>query len=125
MTYSTTSVEMRDGGAPWPPIGGSMAAIIDPVTPPMTPELRLFHAVLEQALLDLDRTRHRPQRRGAKAAEVQRWFQSHDTTWPFAFESVCATLGLDPSAVRRRVLTPRPQTPRLRYILAGDQRVSA
>jgi hypothetical protein len=122
MTNSTTSVEMRDGGAPWPPIGGSMAVSFEPASVPMTPELRLHHAVLEQALIDLDRTRTRPQRRGAKAAEVLRWFRSADTTWPFAFESVCATLGLDADAVRRSVLT-RP--PRMRYVLAGDQRLSA
>jgi hypothetical protein len=127
MTNSTTSVEMRDGGAPWPPIGGGIAVTIEPATPPVTPEMRLYRAVLEQALLDLDVTRHRPQRRRApKAAEILRWFRSTDTSWPFAFESVCAALGLDASAVRRSVLPmTRPAAPRFRMVLAGDKRLHA
>ncbi len=126
MTNSTTSVEMRDGGVPWPPIGGETAVVIEPATLPMTPELQLCYAVLEQALLDLDRRRQRPGRRGAaKAAEVTRWFRSTDTSWPFAFESICATLGLDSGAVRRSVFRPGPPAPRPGCDLASDQRLSA
>ena len=35
--------------------------------------------------------------------EAYAWLGSTDEVWPYAFVPVCETLGLDPSAVRRRV----------------------
>lgn len=126
MTDSTTSVEMRDGGVPWPPIEGATVVTIAPATLPMTPELRLCYAVLEQALSDLDRMRQRPGRRGAaKAAEVTRWFRSTDASWPFTFESICATIGIDSGAVRRSVFRTSLPAPRPGFVLASEQRLSA
>lgn len=117
---------MRDGGSPWPPIEGETAAIIEPARALMTPEIRLCRAILEQALADLERARLRPpRRRDTKGAAVVRWFRSADVTWPFSFESICATLGLDADAVRESVLRTGPTAPRTRLVLAGDERASA
>ena len=33
-------------------------------------------------------------------ADVEVWFASTDTAWPFAFESICDTLELDAAAIR-------------------------
>lgn len=117
---------MRDGGAPWPPIEGGTAAIIEPARPLMTPEIRLCRAILEQALADLERARLRaPRRRDATGAAVVRWFRSADVGWPFAFESICATLGLDAEAVRDAVLRTGRTAPRTRLVLAGAERALA
>ena len=33
--------------------------------------------------------------------ETSQWFASHDLDWPFAFESICTALGIDPDWIRR------------------------
>jgi hypothetical protein len=35
--------------------------------------------------------------------EVEQWFRSRDTQWPFSFERVCEALDLDPGRLRRRL----------------------
>jgi hypothetical protein len=94
----------------------------------MTPEIRLCQAVLEQALVDLDCIRRVPTRRyGPRAAEVVAWFRSTDVRWPYAFEAICATLGLDAGAVRRAV-SPRTEgrpRPALALIVGTAQRLLA
>src|SRR5207237_106668 len=67
---------------------GSAAAPDDPVTIPGKPP----------------RTRAR--------REVREWLASHQTTWPFAYESVYEALNFDPESVRRQ-LTAQSPTPRL------------
>lgn len=66
-----------------------------------TPEARLMLAVLEEALatfrrgltsdVPLERQRYR---------EVEAWLRCSDSDSPFAFESICWTLGMDPDYVR-------------------------
>lgn len=34
------------------------------------------------------------------------WVLSHDRTWPFSFENICAVLELDPSRLRAALCTP-------------------
>jgi hypothetical protein len=33
--------------------------------------------------------------------ETAEWFESHDDSWPFAFENLCAALALEPEWIRR------------------------
>ena len=33
--------------------------------------------------------------------ETSQWFASRDHDWPFAFESICAALGIEPDWIRR------------------------
>jgi len=73
-----------------------------------TPERALMHAVLERATLDLNPTRQlgdASHRAGVKRQQkTMDWFLSDDTSWTYSFLSICDTLGLSPSAIRREVL---------------------
>src|SRR5207244_1255531 len=60
---------------------------------------RLQAAVLALALEDVERTGTAEGRQ--LAADARAWFAAEDDARPFAFRSVCVSLGLDPSAVRR------------------------
>jgi hypothetical protein len=48
-------------------------------------------------------------------AEVERWFESPSTNWPFDFENICDALGFEPSSIRsalrrwQAVVTPSPR----------------
>jgi hypothetical protein len=68
---------------------------------PWSPEMRLWGAVLVDALETLRLGRTAAQARAAKA-----WITS-DVTAFGSFEHVCAALGLDAAAVRTRVLRGR------------------
>jgi hypothetical protein len=57
-------------------------------------------AVLFQALMDL--RKEPPTSR--LATETRAWFASDEQGWPCAFVPICDVLGLDPAAVRARVL---------------------
>jgi len=70
----------------------------------LPPEKRLMLAVLEGALLDLQRSAvARTPRARRLADEVDTWFAADDEGWPCSFLNVCQALGLDASAVRTRV----------------------
>jgi hypothetical protein len=65
------------------------------------PAKRLMLAVLDDAvnIFQHQCTAVRP--RGRRLfAETQRWIASDDTSWPFAFVSVCHALGLDVDCLR-------------------------
>jgi len=66
-----------------------------------TPEARLMLAVLEEALATFRRglTSPVPTDRH-EYREVETWIRCNDTDSPFAFESICWTLGMDPDYVR-------------------------
>src|SRR3989442_8376217 len=67
----------------------------------LPPEKRLMLAVLEGALLDLQRSAGvRTARARRLADEVDAWFAADDEGWPCSFLNVCQALGLDVSAVR-------------------------
>ena len=58
-------------------------------------------AVLEEAVATFQHHLGAESRRGRRLfREADEWFQSVDTSWAFAFESVCDVLGLDPDYVR-------------------------
>src|SRR3989441_926687 len=67
----------------------------------LQPEKRLQLAVLEDAVLTFERCAGVD---GAKPrrllAEVDAWFASDATDWPFAFVTICHTLNIDPDYVR-------------------------
>jgi hypothetical protein len=67
-------------------------------------EKRLMLAVLEGALLDLQRSADaRTPRARRLADEVGAWFAADDEGWPCSFLRICHALGLDASVVRSRV----------------------
>jgi hypothetical protein len=69
-----------------------------------SPERYLMLAVLEGALLDLQRSANRNTPRMRRLAdEVEGWFAADDDGWPCSFLSICYTLGIDPAAVRTRL----------------------
>jgi hypothetical protein len=65
------------------------------------PEKRLMLAVLEAGVATFQRHREAKTPRNQRLfREVEDWIRSTDTSWPFAFENVCHTLGLDPEYLR-------------------------
>jgi hypothetical protein len=69
----------------------------------LSPEKQLMLAVLEAALLDLQRSAGARTLRARRLAdEVDAWFAADDEGWPCSFLNVCHALGLDVSAVRTR-----------------------
>ncbi len=74
----------------------------------MRGEQRLMLAVLENAILAYQKHVFSPGRRGRKLfRETETWLLSYDRCSPFAFESICDALDLDPSYVRTGLLTWR------------------
>ena len=72
------------------------------------PERRLMLAVLESAIADwLVRretcVRPRHDARVSVEEDLAGWFASSDHTWPYSFENICSTLGLDAAGIRRRL----------------------
>jgi hypothetical protein len=64
-------------------------------------EKRLMLAVLEEAVATFQRHLDVKTRRGQRLFhEAEEWIRSSDTSWTFAFENVCQTLGLDPEYLR-------------------------
>ena len=77
----------------------------------LSAEKRLMLAVLEGALLDLQRSADaRTPRARRLADEVDAWFAADDEGWPCSFLRICYALGLDASAVRGRVARWRTET---------------
>lgn len=82
-----------------------------------TGEGRLMARMLEEAVADVlvgvavHTARKSPNTRSAEA-----WIADTDRTWPFSFENICDTLGIDPDAVRtglaRRVVARGGAYPR-------------
>lgn len=64
----------------------------------LMPEVELQVALLEQAVEDLRRRKRRIRH------EAVLWVENEDEKWPFSFLNVCARLGLDPGAVRHRLI---------------------
>ena len=68
----------------------------------LPPEKRLMLAVLEGALLDLQRSAGaRTPRARRLADEVDAWFAADDEGWPCSFLNVCQALGLDVTRAAR------------------------
>lgn len=85
------------------------------------PENRLMLAVLEEALSTFKAgIGSAVPRRRKYAVEVEQWAGSSDSEWPFSFENICSTLGLDAGYIRlglrrmKRAAQQGAASPRLR-----------
>lgn len=81
------------------------------------PEMRLVRAVFDDGIRAATRRPESGRRRQLRLyLEARAWVEDDDRAWPFAFANVCDLLGLDPDAVRRRVLLGyvQPDTDRRR-----------
>ncbi len=64
-------------------------------------EHRLMMAILEDAVdVYLKHAGAKPGIKRALFDEAERWIEDSDTTWIFAFESICHVFDLDPAAIR-------------------------
>jgi hypothetical protein len=98
---------------------------------PRTGVKALLVALLEEAIACLlagIRTENAHAR--AEGARAERWIRSHDTSFPFAFESVCDALDLDAETLRRQILlqsasaVKQPARARRRHeVPRGDRRL--
>ena len=71
-------------------------------------ERALMFAVLVDALDTYVKTRNaKGHRRRAEFNEVDSWIRSRTTCSPFAFESICDSLGFNPDAIRFSLKSPR------------------
>lgn len=85
---------------------------------PLSGELQLALAVLEECLDALLAGRGQAARRRADLA----WIQSRDRVRPFAFENLCDALHIDAERLRRRVLSAlAPSDPARWYDAMGDR----
>ena len=67
-----------------------------------SPELALMGAVLQNAIRSFcECSGSRGVRSRRLFDETSQWFASPDNDWPFAFESICAALGIEPEWIRR------------------------
>jgi hypothetical protein len=107
MPFWAVAVARRDGGQRRIPV--TAAAAVDPTDGDVaraalvrawSPHERLRIAVLLHALHEL--RRYPADSRYAK--EARRWVVSNDAHWPCSFVAICDVLGLEPAAVRARVL---------------------
>lgn len=63
--------------------------------------------------------------RGRAITRARAWVVARDTSWPFAFESICERVGIDPGALRMRLLNApavpaRPFRPERRGALESE-----
>jgi hypothetical protein len=71
-------------------------------------ERALMFAVLVDALDTYVKTSNaKGHRKRAEFNEVDSWILSRTTSSPFAFESICDSLGFDPDAIRFSLKSPR------------------
>jgi hypothetical protein len=74
----------------------------------LTGEQRLMIAVLELAVEDyMKHAAARDRLRQGLFAEADRWIESTDRSWLYAFETICDHLGLDVDYIRRGLRTRR------------------
>ena len=71
------------------------------------PECELAAAVLDGALVDLQKHRYASGRSRQRLYwQAYQWVDSVDREWPFSFVNLCDVLGLSPEALRSRLLDP-------------------
>ncbi len=70
-----------------------------------SPERALMLAVLEDGIRCFQQFMHTQSvRRRMLARQAERWIRRRDDDWPFSFDNVCGTLGIDSSNLRRALL---------------------
>src|SRR6187455_1437510 len=70
-------------------------------------ERALMCAVLEDAIHCLMGQGYPGHSRGLLAARARAWVAARDHRWPFSFECICDAIGIESSALRRRLLHSR------------------
>jgi hypothetical protein len=81
--------------------------VLRPGTAAVQPEKKLMLAVLEDAVRVWRKIGASSSRRGHRVrTELIDWFSSTEQSSPFAFESICSTLGLDAAWARTRLALP-------------------
>jgi len=69
--------------------------------PPTVQEEKLMFAVLSDAIECFQRYAGAADEKSrALHDEAAAWIANHETDWPFSFENICETLGLNPSYLR-------------------------
>jgi hypothetical protein len=75
----------------------------------LQPERRLLLAVLDDAVQVWRKVGSHDGPRGRRLrTELVEWFSSDTMESPFAFASICASFGIDPTWARMRLGVPRP-----------------
>jgi len=92
-----------------------------------SPERALMLAVLEDGIRCFRQFVHAQSvRRRMLARQAERWIRRRDDDWPFSFENVCETLGIDASNLRRALLRMKydclPGNPKLPGKCNGTRR---
>ena len=72
-------------------------------------ERALMRAVLEDAIRCLGGAGGPMRLRPSLAAEARRWVSDRDRQWPYSFENICDSLGLDAEHVRARLINRAPE----------------
>jgi hypothetical protein len=70
-------------------------------------ERALMCAVLEDAIRCLMGQGYPGHSRRLLASRARAWIEARDHRWPFSFECICDALGIESSALRRRLLRSR------------------
>ena len=87
------------------------------------PEKRLMLATLADAVFTFRRTARVDNVRARRLfVETARWFESPSTAEPFAFLTICDTLGLDPQYIRGGLRQWRRTTPAIGSPSSADHR---
>ncbi|MBU6283983.1 hypothetical protein KGQ64_17200 [bacterium] len=91
----------------------------------------LLIAILEDAIVCLEGAKSRCAKTRMAAVETLRWVRSTDTSYAFAFESVCDVLGLDVDRMRDKMLSiasaegDRKRVPSARRVEANLSKITA
>lgn len=65
------------------------------------PEKRLMLAVMENAIVTFQKSIYAATRRQRRLLkETEEWIHSLDTSWPFSFENICASLDIEANYLR-------------------------
>lgn len=79
------------------------------------PEERLMLAVLSEALSCIQKYHRASDKQGRKIfAEAEDWILDDSEQWLFSFTNICATLGISPGYLRRRLALWKLEAPRRR-----------
>ncbi|MEO8602106.1 MAG: hypothetical protein ABI629_05975 [bacterium] len=71
----------------------------------ISPERALALAVLQEAVVDLEKYRFATRRRQQRLFwEAYQWIASNDQRWPFSYVNLCELIGMDPDSARKRLL---------------------
>src|SRR6476660_1709243 len=105
-------------------LGTSVSLVDEPRTQDASGsgERALMRTVLEDAIRCLSGAGGPMRLRPSLAAEARRWVTESDRHWPYSFENICDSLGLDADHVRTRLLHRAPEVELTEEALASRPR---